>query len=716
MIEKVEEQRLGKNAIEFLLWLQNLTAHSRDVHCPKIFRERLAGKRAVIYYAGLSTLHGLQSNIGVFCSVIEYVRSVFVNSDRILLLWNDDGLLEHSLASAEDSKERKMAYYQYECLLKKFDESDSCYRIDDLEAQAWLPYVTAYYGDEGMLWEAAENAGVNTCLQDYRRQNKNVYATMRDWLGDLLDKPVFPMNEGIENSPSSIKVLYYMRPEAILEEGEKAVEKLERLTAMLRVRENLQCYFVESSQLVEISNLLPEALQERYRMTMEILSSCCIMFPAWNFDKSSLANFFDVYYGDDSGLCGYFLQKKKPVIYQSYVKKYLVPDFQGASMAIHFFDGCHVGMYYYFPSVSANGLFRIAHNSLDVEYVSHIPDQKRIVARNDLYYSAAYYKGNIYLLPLLADDIMVYNLDSGEWHALSLECKYSIDSGSRLIYGIQCDNILWGMPDSYGAIVRLDMATEQISYYNDWCPAVQKYITIPSSMHWSNKSILFDGKIWFTATQSPHVICFDIKTEKSKVYKLEVDAQGLAGIDTDGRDFWLTTCRRGAGKLLRWHPNTGVTLEISDVLYDNDADCVAVVHSGSVWIFSHVQDLYVKYDLNTGKMTRREHYLPEALRPGFFGANLSKDEMYIYISPYFGELCVRFDPREEKVDARRCHLDEASQKTYVQDNYGELEIDEGQMGDDNEVMVYLENYRRDNEEMIGAGERIYREIIGLCKL
>lgn len=714
----VEKNKQRLNVLEFLLWLADQDkADTKYSQMPKAWQEMVGERHIVYYYVGKDTFAAHQQNPVAICNTIEYVCNSVESTDVAALFWYDDGALQQTIEYLTDSTEKQKSEWTYKCLVEKLEEMAHVQRIELSDADVALKFADTYYGDESPIVEVAKNKELSIVFQASKRQYMHEALDLPVWLQGWLEDVPLVQQSSLTKADNRRRVLYYMNPQALLSQGERALSKLEDVIAIAKARPKIHFYWAEQKDYARYLHLLSESKRQRYMTLRQDFASVATLLPI-EICGANIAKKFDIYYGDESDCLSACIKLRKPVVHQAYVRSFpqnLASKYRKESFGVQFLDGCWVGDYYYFSSFAGNALCRVAKDSENVEFVAVIPCKTFNGRRSFLFSTIAFHNGKLFLLPLEARCIMIYDLTTSAWKSLPLCVDYFMYKKSLFFSGVRIGNVLWGIPACYGAIICLDMDTEEISYYGEWCKEVKSFITNPGSIYWSGVAALASDKLYFLASQSTHVISFDLNSKKSDVYKVDVEAQGLGNISYDGKDFWITTGRKGCGQLLRWRPDTGVTLAVKDIMGEPNLGCVAYLFEGFIYAFTYAKDLCVKFNPVTGTSERIEHYLPEDLRSGLGIPWISLRDGIFYIYPYWGELFVKFNPATEKVETKCFRFNASEQKAYIEKNFLDNEVDEALVSDDNELAVYFENCSLEQVEKLKAGERIYRDIIELCE-
>lgn len=727
---QIEKNHNKLSCTEFLLSFQHANIVAKDKMAlrknyplEEDWEGKVRGRRVVCFAISSESLHGItQDQAMVLMGVLNYVRKTFRQAQGVLLWWLDDGLIEKMLNSVEERQgeegKRKQAGYNYSEFLREFQKDEKAVYDDTGNVVRAVAWADAYYGDACDVAEAFRQAGKVLFWQDTNRQNissgKHIY--LHDWLDMVTQRTkslAWKEPEGWHEAHRGRKViLYYHTAEALLSLGEEAIEQIERVTKMATARNSLCFYWLADKETLKALVILSEDLQKRYRVcwqTFEETVNCCC-------DRENPLSVamqqVDIYYGDDVAWLDEFRRLGKPIVIQSYNLGWgadrILHQLQGETFGLSFVDGEWVGDYYYFPAWWGNGLFRLHKNSERAEYVSHIPARGNR-SRMLLYSAMAYFNGRFFLIPALGKDIMIYSIDEGTWEYISVSCEYAWDHHGLFMSAVRQGDILWLVPLNFYAVGRFDLRTCELTYIGDWGKNVEPYILNPGSQHFTG-GLLWGDSLIFASPQTNLLVRVSTRTCTATVYELDLPGQGVNSLayDEESGDCWLLDKENA---LICWSLKAGITQRVEHVI-DGDDVCGLIYHSGALWAFPvGGNDYYVRYDITTGRTTRREHYLPEDLRGGIWSLALKKDERYIYILPNTSEVLTKLEVATETVQVHTIRLAEQDKHVYMEAQFHTNDLVEGEFINKNELATWLEccETRKVDKESLGA--IIYREMI-----
>lgn len=685
--------------------------------------KKVCGKRIVCFAVGNDSLRGVTEDQAMkLIGLLTNIRKTFRQAQGTLLWWLDDGLIKKTLGNVEEKQGEegkiKQARYAYDEFLKEFNDDDEAIHDNTGNLARAVAWADAYYGDSCYVVDVFRQAGKFLGLRDTHRDNmisdRHIY--FRDWLDVVTGKTESSgWKEPVgwyEASQGRRTVLYYHTAEALLSLGEEAIEQIERVTKMAIARSNLCFYWLADKKAVDALSMLSEELQERYRNCWqtfkESVNCCCDRDNSF----STALQQVDIYYGDDVAWLDEFRKNGKPIVIQSYNLRWgedrLLNHLQGETFGLSFVDGEWVGDYYYFSAWWGNGLFRLHKNSDRAEYVSHIPimgNRNRML----LYSAITHYKGRLFLIPALAKDIMIYNLNDGTWEHISVSREYALDHYGLFGSAVRQGDILWLVPLNFYAVGRLDLRTCELTYISDWGQQVEPHILNPGSQHFTG-GLLWNDYLVFACLQANIIVYVSTQSCTAHVFELNLPVQGIRSIacDEESGEYWLLDKENA---LVCWSPMAGIKQRVEHVI-GSDEFCGIIYHSGAIWAFPiGGYDYYVRFDVATGSITRCEHYLPENLRNGIWSLALKKDERYIYILPNTSEVLTKLEVASENVHVCTIRLAEQDKQVYLENQFHMNDLTEHEFINKNELATWLECCKPRNADIESIGAFVYRKMI-----
>lgn len=711
-------------------------------------RQFVSGKHIVCLYCGEWVGHVLAENTAVIVKdILSFLRDNFRHLHGIVLWWVDDGTVlrvfsEYENALAEGHlpnwhwpwespmlRDLQLTEHKTQEEIIRIAEVKAAYLqiIDEMRQDAsmiyddsgdWryvLAWADAYYGDESFLREAFQEAGKLSCRLDVTRlSDTHPEPYFEEWLSAIAHSWSEEQNAFLESSRQAKRriLLCHLTYEALLGKGIAALNDLTEVFHTARKRQDISVWWLENKNLEMILSCMEPSCAEQYDcMKKEFQTGDFCMFD----DRSGLEAAItecDAYYGTPAVIVSEKAKQGMPVVWQDCGQSFLPTtssDKLDDGLALQFIRGCWIEDEYYFPGWRQNGLFKIKRGSEEAEYVQHIPTTGK--GWRNLFVATFSYESWIYFIPTNYHAVMAWNRDTDTWQSYELDVNYAWHEYVWFTDAFRVGDNIWLKPCNYGAIVRFNLPSKEISYYTGWEKEIKAAGPDENGLY-IGAAVLAGNNMWMAARGSGHLVCFSLDDGASKVYDVSKAETGIASLAFDGSDLWIYA---KTGDLLRWNPEQGMTLRLSEILPGCQKLGSLAFHSGKVWAFAHSQDTYACYDLNDRQVTHQEHYLPEKIRHGLGLAQLSCGEDYIYITPNFGELTVRFDPRTGTAKTWNIKLSQKDETRFARESFGCCHEPMGASAfyDMYETALFLEKSRSNTREVHpedSVGQRIYGAI------
>lgn len=211
--------------------------------------------------------------------------------------------------------------------------------------------------------------------------------------------------------------------------------------------------------------------------------------------------------------------------------------------------------------VKSNVLIAINVKTGTTRFVAKISDSNK----ERLYSDIVRYDDKLYFVPLSADMITVFELNTGKVRDIEFEFPMEYKGKTRYLEdykfckGYVTDGKLYMFGCTYPAILRMDLQDESVKYIKGWVEKVEDR-TINSSMGYFRGWLLHDNKIIFPSASSSCVLIFDFENEEVSI--IEIGDESYSDIIYWKQYYYISTLE--SGKLLR----------VKDLLHPKDIVCV----------------------------------------------------------------------------------------------------------------------------------------------
>lgn len=233
---------------------------------------------------------------------------------------------------------------------------------------------------------------------------------------------------------------------------------------------------------------------------------------------------------------------------------------------------CPSGIYededfYWFSEFQFNAFYRVDKSTMKAELLFHFPEEE--LGKERLFGKVEKVGEWFVFSPTKATKIVVFHQETREIKQIPLKTpkhEGKIKYLENVKFGPPCvvGDVVYFIPTTYPAIVKLDLTTMTIDYLDNWIPPLEEKINTERN---SQLNVYFLGfikeekNILLSCGCSNVVMTFDQETEQVEINEVIGKAEAFNGIAFDGQHYWLIP-KLGAN-LTKWNRETGETQRIS---------------------------------------------------------------------------------------------------------------------------------------------------------
>lgn len=207
-----------------------------------------------------------------------------------------------------------------------------------------------------------------------------------------------------------------------------------------------------------------------------------------------------------------------------------------------------IGDCIYFFINEFNALYSLNMCTNSIEYVSRIPTEG--ILEKHLCSAITVYNNEIILTPYKSKKIWIYNLLQNVWTSIGLK---HLDNWTKRK---ECMSLIWYngqiyiIGSTYPAIIVMNPDTKQIRYIEEPYKLLNLKIWDCKDFAFRSKIFQKDKILYLASCVSNEVCRFDLKTEKTELYKVGREDNKYSGIISDGSNFWLSP--RKNTNIVKW--------------------------------------------------------------------------------------------------------------------------------------------------------------------
>lgn len=232
----------------------------------------------------------------------------------------------------------------------------------------------------------------------------------------------------------------------------------------------------------------------------------------------------------------------------------------------------------------------------------------------------------IFLPPCLAENIVVYDLESKNRQVIRLDRVYQGQNGlCKFWTSIVYNEYIYFIGHYYPAIIKLNTCTMDLVYLTDWVRHVEKRRRLKDSPYWGIGIVQGDTAL-FPCCCANVVLKLDLRTDETEICEIQTDIRGFNGICFSEGKYWLPS--RHSYEVAIWSKDTR-SVEILELeAGEKNTDLVffrpPLIVNKRLYLFPTVAD-HAYYIDTSDKEVRRIKRVDEILdSDGDDSANCSK--------------------------------------------------------------------------------------------
>jgi len=319
----------------------------------------------------------------------------------------------------------------------------------------------------------------------------------------------------------------------------------------------------------------------------------------------------DAYYGDSSSLVALYEYTKKPIMIQS------LRVFEDFKNTISFEILCDDGKYYWFSVFEINALFQMDKKTNRIDFIGCFPDENPLGRR--LFYRMTYKDPKIYFAPLGAKHLNIYDINANSFSSVAIKTpkEYPFNKKEFLetlnfIFITSFGRWAFMVPSAYPAIIRYDMDSGKMDYFDDFLPLFQSFITslLPIFFY---SCCHIDNYLFAISYNGNALLAFNMNTCKSEIFKVGSSDNLYSAMCHYEGYLWLIP--RKNGPIVKWKPRTSIFEEFYSLPQDfkgNDHSFACIFSANDyLWAFPAGANMVLKIDPNTGMAEKAEIFQQE---------------------------------------------------------------------------------------------------------
>ena len=277
-----------------------------------------------------------------------------------------------------------------------------------------------------------------------------------------------------------------------------------------------------------------------------------------------------------------------------------------------------------------NALFKFNEETWELEFVSNYPAgyifERDIVS---MYCTPVEHNGILYFPPLNTSEIALYSITENAFSKIPLNQISEKSIGFYFGGTILHEDHIYFTPVCYPAIVKLNVHTNELTYYTDWLEPLSALCSEEPQLFFEF-SVVVDNVIYMPSLITNAVVAFDMESCKSTVYRVGEKGFSYRSICYDGENFWVSP--RLDTPTVKWHPQKGVLNVFNQMASDSKAPFLKIFYKlGHVWLIPHSTNQAYKIDVTTDVVSTADEFNLQTVSSEFI-------EDTLYLSSFVGSL------------------------------------------------------------------------------
>lgn len=265
--------------------------------------------------------------------------------------------------------------------------------------------------------------------------------------------------------------------------------------------------------------------------------------------------------------------------------------------------------YCWFSELQFNAFYRVEKATMKPEFLFHFPEEA--LTQERLFGKPEKVGDWLVFSPVSAKNIVLYNLRTKEVKTLPLKKvldarRLKFVQGYKFANIIVKETIVYLIPSTYPAIVKLDLSTMSIKYLDQWVDKVENVLAQDRNVHMNayfTSGITSQNKILLPFACVNQLCSFNTEKESFELLEIKGDAAAFNGIAFDGFNYWLTP-KIGA-TVTKWNPETGETqcLELENSWPDGPPIVQSPLIAGNkLQLMAGIDSRYYEVNVESGEI------------------------------------------------------------------------------------------------------------------
>lgn len=356
------------------------------------------------------------------------------------------------------------------------------------------------------------------------------------------------------------KIIFYNTSvAALLRYEEKLLEKIQNVFRFFEENKDEAALLWRPHPLMKatLQSMRPKLQKEYEKITAEYQSQ------GWGIyddtaDVERAIGLCDGYYGDWSSLVRMCQEAGKPVMVEKCadyeIERIMVQD-NNCERRVSTHDFAVVGKNIYFFSLHYNGLYCLHMPKKRLEFLGSVPYEE--FRMKHLYGPVAEADGKLYMPPMNADEIAVYDIKQRKFDKIALDYKYR-NKGAKFFGVVYYDRKMFFIPCWYRYLVVLDIDSGQTTYLDQWYRMLYTK-EMPLKRLVRNGYFIKNKMVYLASMADNSLIKISAENYNTEIIKIGNDSDGFVDMCFDEQEKCIWFLKKSRPVIERWDLETHKT-------------------------------------------------------------------------------------------------------------------------------------------------------------
>ena len=193
---------------------------------------------------------------------------------------------------------------------------------------------------------------------------------------------------------------------------------------------------------------------------------------------------------------------------------------------------------YYFAALNYNGLYKYNYHENRLVFLGCIPGES--ISASHLYSKIVHLDGILYMAPMNAKEIALYDIKEDAFHKISLRNEQYRDVPQKFFGAIVYGNKIFMIPARYESVAVIENGQDTISYLDGW---KEKFRTLDlgGELWVKNGYFIYDNYLYMALMTTNKIVKINLETYEESIISIDCINDGFVdAVKDDVQDvIWL---------------------------------------------------------------------------------------------------------------------------------------------------------------------------------